>query len=116
TAFRLEALDDSALPGHGPGTAFNGNFVLTEFKVRAAVGKQPDRPVKLHRASADFSQTDFPVANAIDGKNNTGWAILPATGKAHTAVFEPAAPVGGEGETTLTVVLDHQSSLHPRFN
>ena len=29
TGFRLEALDDASLPAHGPGTAPNGNFVLT---------------------------------------------------------------------------------------
>ncbi len=33
TGFRLEVLDDSSLPTNGPGRAFNGNFVLTEFLV-----------------------------------------------------------------------------------
>ena len=33
TGFRIEALSDSSLPAQGPGRAFNGNFVLTEFQV-----------------------------------------------------------------------------------
>jgi hypothetical protein len=109
TAFRLEVLDDPALPAHGPGLGPNGNFVLTEFKVAVAAGSQPAAAVSLQRASADHSQDQFPVANAIDGKNDTGWAILPGVGKPHTAIFEAAAPVGAGGHTTLTFTLDHQS-------
>ena len=109
TAFRLDVLDDPALPAHGPGLGSNGNFVLTEFKVAVAAGSQPGAAVPLKRASADHSQDQFPVANAIDGKNDTGWAILPGVGKPHTAIFEPATPVGAGGDITLTFTLDHQS-------
>src|SRR5262249_36585532 len=89
----------------------NGNFVLTEFKLSAAAADQPAKPVKWKRASADFSQDGFPVAHAVDGRNDTGWAVFPEVGKAHAAVFEPAEPVGGDGETALTFVLDHQSNF-----
>lgn len=33
TGIRLETLTDASLPVNGPGRAFNGNFVLTEFRV-----------------------------------------------------------------------------------
>jgi hypothetical protein len=33
TGFRLNALTDISLPNHGPGTRYNGNFVLSEFQV-----------------------------------------------------------------------------------
>jgi hypothetical protein len=33
TGFRLLALADPSLPSNGPGTRFNGNFVLNEFQV-----------------------------------------------------------------------------------
>ena len=36
TGVRLEALEDPSLPMSGPGSAGNGNFVLTEFQVAAA--------------------------------------------------------------------------------
>jgi hypothetical protein len=45
TAFRLEALADDSLPNKGPGRAQgggSGNFVLTDFRVRAQEG-QPQR-------------------------------------------------------------------------
>ncbi|HET6424092.1 MAG TPA: DUF1549 domain-containing protein, partial [Planctomycetaceae bacterium] len=42
TGLRLEAMSDDQLPAKGPGTAPNGNFVLTEFKLAAvaADGKE----------------------------------------------------------------------------
>jgi len=115
TAIRLEALEDAALPAHGPGASSNGNFVLTEFKVSAASGTKAAAPVVLKKASADFSQEQFAVANAIDGKNDTGWAILPAVGKQHTAIFLAAIPVGTKAEATLIFILDHQS-IYPKHN
>jgi hypothetical protein len=115
TGFRLEALPDPAFKSQGPGTAQNGNFVLTEFKVAAAVASQPARPVALQRASADFSQTQFPIGAAIDDNNETGWGILPQVGKAHTAIFTAAVPVSGDDGVTLTFTLDHQST-YPKHN
>ena len=115
TGIRLEALNDGAFPAGGPGASPNGNFVLTEFKVSAAVGGKPAANVELHKPSADFEQNGFPVAGAIDGKNETGWAVMPNFGVPHTAVFEVKQPIGADGNpeldgpTTLTIVLDHQS-------
>ena len=37
TGFRLEVLIDASLPNGGPGRAGNGNFVLSEFAITAAV-------------------------------------------------------------------------------
>lgn len=115
TAIRLEVLADDRLPAHGPGAAPNGNFVLSEFKVTAALGSQPAQAVALRRATADFSQNGFPVAAAIDNNPGTGWAIDPQQGRSHVAVFETASPVGSEDGTTLTFVLD-QSSVFPQHN
>src|SRR4029077_12271070 len=75
TALRLEVLPDKALASGGPGRSVNGNIVLTDVRLQAA-GKD----VKLGKASADFSQKDFPVANAIDDNPSTGWAIHPEVG------------------------------------
>ena len=48
--FRLEALSTNNLPGHGPGRAPDGNFVLTEFSVEDAHTNQ----IPLSGATATF--------------------------------------------------------------
>lgn len=110
TGIRLEALADGSLPARGPGRADNGNFVLNEFQVAAAPRSEPGKsqPVKLRNASADFSQSGYDVAGAIDGNPGTGWAVSPQFGQDHAALFETAADVGFPGGTRLQVVLDQQ--------
>ena len=52
--------------------------------------------VKLVDAKADFSQKNYDVKTAIDGKNgdnNNGWAISPNAGKPHQAIFTFKDPV-----------------------
>jgi len=115
TAIRLEALDDPEHPAKGPGVAANGNFVLTEFKP-ATLGKEPGdkpRPIRVKRALADHSQEAFPVSSAIDGKDGTGWAILPLVGRSHEAVFELETPLDLAEGTTLRFALEFRSQ-HPQ--
>ncbi|HVC94426.1 MAG TPA: PSD1 and planctomycete cytochrome C domain-containing protein [Pirellulales bacterium] len=107
TAVRLEVLPDDSFTAKGPGRSINGNFVLTD--VRLAEGAAG--AVKLKTASADFSQQDFPVANAIDGEPRTGWAIHPEVGKPHAAVFALAEPLDGDEPRRFTIVLDCQSQF-----
>ncbi len=87
---------------------------LAELKLKEgpnpSVEFQPQEallPIALHHASADFSQKDFPVENAIDGDSgkNSGWAVAPETSKPHAAVFETKQPVGN-GDTLLTFRLE----------
>ncbi|MFQ5731749.1 MAG: DUF1549 domain-containing protein, partial [Planctomycetaceae bacterium] len=104
TAVRLEALTHPSLKkGLSRG---NGNFVLTRFEV--AAGKSP---VTIARAFADFSQSGFPVANAIDGKKSTGWAVAghEKTGQNRTAIFVFDKPLPGGPGTTLTIRMRHES-------
>jgi hypothetical protein len=108
TGFRLEALSDPKLPAQGPGEAENGNFVLTEFKVNVTTGGETKK-AGLSKAAAEHSQEGFPIGNAIDGRDDTGWAILPHTGKSHTAIFEVTHPIDNGDGTTLTLVLEFQS-------
>jgi hypothetical protein len=108
TGFRLDVLPDEKLPSNGPGNAPNGNFVLTEFAVKA--GKDP---VKLVRAAADHAQDGFPVAHAIDGKKETGWAVGGAGAKPHHAVFEADGPIpAGDGTLTFTLRFDSKFPQH----
>lgn len=87
TAIRLEALADDSLASHGPGRAPNGSWVLTEFKM---LGE--GKPVELVPARADFEQPGWPLANALDGKDDTGWGTWPQVGKSHEAIFEMKTP------------------------
>jgi len=110
TGIRLEALNDAALPGGGPGRPPNGNFVVSEFMVTAAPKADPAKAaaVGLQNASADFSQDMYGVAGAIDGNDATGWAVSLQLGKPHTALFETKADVKHDGGTLLTVTLSQQ--------
>jgi mono/diheme cytochrome c family protein len=63
--------------------------------------------VDLADATADFSQADWPIERAIDGKvaADPGWAISPQTGKAHYAVFRFSRPLVFEGGAKLKMSL-----------
>jgi len=108
TALRVEVLPDERLPANGPGRSPNGNIVLTE--VRLAVS-DPPRPLAFKEASADFSQEKFPVAGAIDGKPETGWAIYPSVGKPHAAVLELGEPLAADETARLSVSLEFRSQF-----
>jgi hypothetical protein len=144
TALRLEYLTDPNLPAGGPGRSFKGTCALSEFKVE--IGEKPKlEKVKIVEASADFEQPEAPlepnfddrtatkrivggVKWAIDGDPNTAWGIDAGPGRRNQerkAVFRFEKPVGGEGDTTLTIHLqqnhggwnsdDHQNNNLGRF-
>jgi hypothetical protein len=111
TGLRLEALVDDTLPAKGPGLAPNGNFVLTEFKVTRIGENDKTMPVKIARGVADHSQSGHDIGTTIDGKDATGWAVLPQIGLPHEAVFELAEPVGG-GRFTIALEFKSQFAQH----
>ena len=113
TAIRLEALPDDSLPAKGPGRA-EGNFVLSE--IRVTVG---ETPVEWKSATAQHSQEKHPVKHAIDGKDDTGWAVAPKFGQPNESVFATKEPLTSDGPTTLKVALvqksPHEKHLLGRF-
>jgi hypothetical protein len=108
TAFRFEVLPDASLNGKGPGRSNNGNIVLTDFKLLDA----DKRPLKLRRASADFSQKDFPASNAIDADASSGWAIYPEMGKPHHLIVELDKPVAKAEAITAVIQFHSQFASH----
>lgn len=107
-AFKLEALTHESLAGNGPGRSDNGNFVLSEFQVSAAPLTDPARrqPVRLADSFADFSQKDYPISNAIDGKTESGWAVEGQTRHENRlAIILPESPVGYPGGAEIKVTL-----------
>jgi len=110
TALRLKALPHPDLPEQGPGTASNGNFVLTEVLLRSG----PDEH-SFGLAWADHSQPKYPVEHAVDGDSGTGWAInVDAAQHAkgarmnapHEAIFVLRKPVAAQDDI-VSVVLRH---------
>ncbi len=96
---RLEALADPTLPAGGPGRAENGNFVLHELRAQAVPLEAPwlARPLTLVHATADYSQSGWAVAGAVDGDLETGWAVSDRFGVDHEAVFEVQEDLQHEG-------------------
>ncbi|HWE01340.1 MAG TPA: PSD1 and planctomycete cytochrome C domain-containing protein [Tepidisphaeraceae bacterium] len=115
TGFRIEALADEKLPGHGPGTSTDGNFILTSVKIESSLKNHRMKPIVLARATADFSQDAFPAASLLPplkkGTPAPGWGVMPRIGKTHNVVLEPKEKINAEGETSLIFVLEFQSKF-----
>ena len=101
---------------NGPGRSDNGNVVLTDVRLGVAVATPDERQPRDVQvaASADFSQEDFPVANAIDDKPTTGWAIYPRGRQAaRRGLRARASRSTAATAARLTVTLEFQSQLRP---
>jgi mono/diheme cytochrome c family protein len=116
TAVRLETLVDESLSNKSLSRG-NGNFVLTEVEidVQHTDGGEAKR-LEIKAATADFSQDSWPIANAIDGKPDTGWAVDGHNRRENRkAMFVLAEPVAISENSLITVRLKHDSS-HPQHN
>jgi len=107
SAIKLEALVDPSTVNGGTGRGSNGNFVLSEFEVEVAKSDDPTqfRKVELANAEADYSQQNYNIKLAIDGKaDRTGWAV-DGNSKAENrmAVFTFAKPITSESGLTFKV-------------
>jgi hypothetical protein len=108
TGVRLEVLTDDSLPQHGPGRQDNGNLHLTEFRLRASplVDRSIVKDVALQNPTADFEQSGWTIAMAIDGQPKTAWGIYPEVAEPHVAVFQCKEPIDFDGGTALTFTLE----------
>ena len=114
TGVRLEVMTDPSLPQQGPGRQpSNGNLHLNELVVTAAPKNDSAKkqPVPLQNPRADFDQSGWTIAMAIDGNPDTAWGIDPQEGRPHQAVFELKEPLKMEGGSFLTIEL---RQLHGR--
>ncbi|MEI9894654.1 MAG: discoidin domain-containing protein [Chthoniobacter sp.] len=106
TGVRLEVLPDDSLSSKGPGRAPNGSWVLSEFKMLG-----DGRPVELTAARSDFDQPGWPLANALDGQDSTGWGTWPQVGQAHEAIFDVRTPFGYRPDRLLSFRLQFRSQF-----
>ncbi|MBI3417385.1 MAG: PSD1 domain-containing protein [Verrucomicrobia bacterium] len=113
TALRLETSTDELFPGNSI-TPFGTTFVLSEFEVSMARGKDAKpRAVKIARAVADSAYPGFPVQALLDGKVETGWAFGDRPPTDHRAAFIFAEAISGGPDVTFTVRLKHDPA-YPR--
>jgi hypothetical protein len=105
-AVRIEALTHESLVDNSTGRASNGNFVLSEFDV-AAGSDDEFQPVKVASAEADYSQANYDIAGAIDGKiDRTGWAVDGNTKHENrVAVFRLEEPLAAEAGAQIRIRL-----------
>jgi hypothetical protein len=112
-ALRLRVLTHPSLPRQGPGTAANGNFVLTDVNFITSGQKRP-----FVSAFADHEQPNYPVKGAIDEDAQTGWAINVGPGSRarmnapHEAVFLLEKPLFVPADQTVEVTLSHEANAH----
>jgi hypothetical protein len=111
-AIRLEALTHASFVGGGTGRGSNGNFVLSEFEIAVATKDAPDKfkSLEIVSAEADYSQRNYPVAQAIDGKiDRTGWAVDGNTKRENrSATFHLADPVQPATSANIRVRMYHR--------
>jgi hypothetical protein len=104
TAIRLEALPDDRLPNGGPGRVYYegpfGDFMLSEITLSAAGRKVPFARASHSHAGGGSAQA------AIDGDPQTGWSINGGQGRAHTAVFNLAAPLADAHDLRLKMLFE----------
>jgi hypothetical protein len=99
SAIRVEALRDERLPGGGPGRAHNGNAILTDCELNKTDEALSKSESEIETAQASYSQPGFPVTDAIDNEDKSGWALGGPQMADRSAVFvrkEPTRFVDGE--------------------
>ncbi|NND99968.1 MAG: DUF1553 domain-containing protein, partial [Pirellulaceae bacterium] len=105
TAIKVDLLIDDSIPGKGPGRGDEkrSNVILSELTCESQIDSKV-QSIALQDPVADFSQTNWDVAEAIDGNRKSGWAISPQFGKPHWATFVLAKPVRLKSEQDSIVV------------
>jgi glucose/arabinose dehydrogenase/mono/diheme cytochrome c family protein len=107
-SIRLELLPDSRLPGGGPGRSASGNVVISEvevWEIPSGATIAEGRRVRLINPSADYSQAGWEIEQTLDGDPANGWAIAPALGRAHQAVYSFESPIQSVNGVWLAVVI-----------
>ena len=112
TGLRIEAVPNAAFTKGGFARSDSGNFVLTQFTVEVLRdGASSRETVAIAKAEASFEQGGWPVANTLDGKPNTGWAVNNPADMTipRQAMFVFREPLKLDGGATLIVTMKHES-------
>ena len=113
TGVRIEVLDDDSLPQRGPGRNDNGNLHLTELRLLMRDAGSPNWiELPIRAIAADWDQTGWTAAHAIDGNPNTAWGIFPDVGKAHQLVATLDEPIDLGGRELRVELLQAHGGFH----
>ncbi len=107
TGFRIEVLPDASLPSNGPGRAPDGNFVLSQFIVKAVPVdlSKPVSQVKLVKPKATYEQRRTSAAKVLNALTYFGWGIAPQTGKRHVLTVETKNSLGDKAGMLYSIKL-----------
>ena len=113
SALRLEAMRHPNMTKGRLGPSDSGNFVLTNIAIHLVDQNGKKRDLPIHQAEATYEQPGYPVKNAFDENNKSGWAVWNGKDIARdqAAIFrfkQPATIAPGE---RLVVVLSQQSQF-----
>jgi hypothetical protein len=104
TSLRIDALKKAA-----GGKWKDKNVALRELTAKSLWNGEV-RKLKLVKPRADFSQRNWEVARAIDGKTKSGWAFSPKADQPHVAIFDFDKPLRG-GQLLLTLEQEYGQGL-----
>jgi len=117
TTIRLEALPDSRLPAHGPGSTYyegrKGDFFLDEIALTLDGQSVAFKSASHSYAKNQFGSNPVSAALSIDGDYQTGWSAAGRPGKRSVAVYvlnEPL-PAGKTLDVKMTFGRHFASSL-----
>lgn len=111
-SLKIEALRDERHTRGGLARSNSGNFVLTEIELSIRhLDQDQAKDIAITRGKATFEQGGFPIHQAFDGNETTGWAVYNGRplDRDHAAVFRLKSPVDVENGAIFTVTLRHQS-------
>jgi hypothetical protein len=114
---KIEALADSKV-----GRVSHGNFVLSDVVVSLVSADGKKSPIRIGKAEADVQQSGFPVTDAIDGKNATGWAVddqKTPLSKPRSGIFYLDTPVEKSAKFEIRLVQaygNHHTMMRPKIS
>ncbi len=112
TGLRIEAVPHAAFTKGGFARSDSGNFVLTQFSVEVLRdGASSRETVAIAKAEASFEQGGWPIADTLDGKPDTGWAVNHPADMTipRQAMFVFREPLKLDSGATLIVTMKHES-------
>jgi len=89
TGFRIEYFPQAKGGGDWP----DKNVAIRELTAELVFPDGKTEALKLTNPRATFSQANWPIAKAIDGKKRVGWGLSPKYNEPHIGVFDFQNPI-----------------------
>jgi hypothetical protein len=111
SAILLECFPDPSLPNQSLGRFSNGNFVLSKIEAElSSPSLKTPRKITFNKATADYSQNGWDIANVLGNDSSKGWAVDGPTRRDITkAMFVSPQLVDIPENATIKISLSHQA-------